>query len=392
MINNKCKLFYSDCDYYSKIVNYSQYTSFEEIPLLTKNIVRKYNDWFLKKNTINIIERETSGSTGTILKVYWSLNDHILSFKQVWNIRRLYEVNPMDYYITDHVWMSYGERLICPNIFIEKNHISFSKIHTSDEVFMTYISAINKYNPTWVQASPSFIQFFGEFCKRKNITLKSIKLIELIGEYLSIEEHNKINFLFPNVFVKNVYGLTECNICAYEKENNILESFGANHIEILKSRNESCQPGEVGKIVVTNYANKAMPLVKYDTGDKAKLVDRQDDTLRFEILSSRKTDYYKYDQIIIPKSFFYYLIKKINTVFPNKPIEQFLFSVVADGKIDVFLKCETGKKFTSKECIEISDAFQIEVCETYKLKIQFSICIVDRIPYLNKKNTYFLNE
>jgi len=41
-------------------------------------------------------------------------------------------------------------------------------------------------------------------------------------------------------------------------------------VEVLDDRNEPCEPGQIGRVVVTNLHNFAMPLVRYDIGDYAE--------------------------------------------------------------------------------------------------------------------------
>ncbi len=52
-------------------------------------------------------------------------------------------------------------------------------------------------------------------------------------------------------------------------------------IEILKmDSDEPAEPGELGRIVVTDYYNRAFPMIRYDTGDTGKLVEYTDEQNR----------------------------------------------------------------------------------------------------------------
>jgi len=45
-------------------------------------------------------------------------------------------------------------------------------------------------------------------------------------------------------------------------------------VEVLREDGTACDPGEIGRVVVTPFYNYAMPLVRYDQGDYAELADR----------------------------------------------------------------------------------------------------------------------
>ena len=276
---------------------------------------------------------------------------------------------------------------------IENNKISLSKLYINDNTISTYIDTIKKYKPSWMQISPSFALIIGEYCNKYNIKIESIKLIELIGEYLSNEDHIQLTKMFPNCEIKNVYGLTECNICAYESENNILKNVGKNQIEILNDEGEMCKPGEVGRIILTNFENTKMPLIRYDTGDIAKVIKKNDSDIFFTIISSRRSDYFLCENNYIPKTFFYYLIKIINHEEIGIDIIQFLFIYTQSKVLEVNIKFnyinEKISEFVIKQKISeiVSKAFK----EIYNVNIITNIKFVDTFPYIDRKNTYFID-
>jgi phenylacetate-CoA ligase len=47
------------------------------------------------------------------------------------------------------------------------------------------------------------------------------------------------------------------------------------HVEVLGPEGEPVGPGEEGEIAVTGYTNRAMPLVRYLIGDRARLPEHQ---------------------------------------------------------------------------------------------------------------------
>ena len=70
----------------------------------------------------------------------------------------------------------------------------------------------------------------------------------------------------------------ENGILAQQKtasENEFIINWASYHIEILNiDTNELAPNGTVGRIVVTDFFNYAMPLIRYDTGDLG-VIDNQ---------------------------------------------------------------------------------------------------------------------
>ena len=72
-----------------------------------------------------------------------------------------------------------------------------------------------------------------------------------------------------NVTVRDTYSSEEIGFMAIqcpEYEHYHIQSEGV-YIEILNEKNEPCKTGEIGKIVVTDLHNFAMPLIRYFNGD-----------------------------------------------------------------------------------------------------------------------------
>jgi len=68
------------------------------------------------------------------------------------------------------------------------------------------------------------------------------------------------------------YGAAEVGRVAAECKNGRLHVFSFNnHVEVLNSDDSPTLPGDVGRIVVTPLHNLAMPLIRYDIGDLARV-------------------------------------------------------------------------------------------------------------------------
>ena len=63
------------------------------------------------------------------------------------------------------------------------------------------------------------------------------------------------------------------------------------YVELLKlDSDEPVQPGEMGRVVVTDLFNHAMPLIRYDIGDLAVSLDEAGKIRTLSCISGRKAD------------------------------------------------------------------------------------------------------
>lgn len=97
----------------------------------------------------------------------------------------------------------------------------------------------------------------------------SVEMIFTMGEALSDQVRDKAEELFGIRPVLS-YGNNENGFIAVSlpgKEGYYLDLFNF-YVEILKmDSDEPAEEGELGRIVVTDYFNRAFPMIRYDTGD-----------------------------------------------------------------------------------------------------------------------------
>lgn len=90
------------------------------------------------------------------------------------------------------------------------------------------------------------------------------------GESLEPAQQAFIQNAMPNARIINSYSATEVGLIAVPCPH----SAGLMHImadrlgvEVLDDNDQPCAPGEVGKVVITDYWNTASPLLRYEIGD-----------------------------------------------------------------------------------------------------------------------------
>ncbi len=117
--------------------------------------------------------------------------------------------------------------------------------------------------------------FFEELCNYLNITghkpkVKNLNTIISFAESLKSKERFQISCLF-DCQVYERYSNQENGIFAQKTVDNpddFVLNLASYHFEVLEmNSDEHVKPGEVGRLVVTDLFNYAMPMIRYDTGD-----------------------------------------------------------------------------------------------------------------------------
>jgi phenylacetate-CoA ligase len=133
------------------------------------------------------------------------------------------------------------------------------------------ISILEDIGPVdFVHGYPSLIKEFMSYCEAADICL-SLKGFMLGSEGAEVDFKKELESKF-SANVASWYGQSEKVILAADvnatNEFKIYTSYGGVYIDAID--------GEVGEICGTTFANKAMPLVKYRTGDYGRLIEKND--------------------------------------------------------------------------------------------------------------------
>ncbi|MCW8828929.1 MAG: phenylacetate--CoA ligase family protein [Gammaproteobacteria bacterium] len=129
-----------------------------------------------------------------------------------------------------------------------------------------------KENPDYLLTHPSVMRDVARYCKEHGIKLPALREARSLGEALP-DGLREICHDAWGVEVTDVYSTTELGYLAFqcpEHEHYHIQSESA-IVEILDNEGQPCQPGEVGRVIVTPLHNYATPLIRYEVGDYAEL-------------------------------------------------------------------------------------------------------------------------
>lgn len=254
---------------------------FLKLPLLEKDeIVTRIADFIPPHYVVSLdagqlINNNTSGSTGKYMEVYWDKSDYRRSMFSLWFLRmKSYGIYPWDKRCRFYA-VSFLKEIEGYKRYVN-NGLEFSKKNLDENKLRRIYCDMLVYQPVWLILQPGIAELL---CAVKNKFrlphIKSVKYIELTGELLPVGLKEVIKKTFQ-CRVANQYGMNEVNSIAFECRNGNLHCMEENvFVEILNDEGHNVSNGIEGNIYVTTKHNRGMPFVRYGTGDKGKILDKK---------------------------------------------------------------------------------------------------------------------
>jgi len=245
----------------------------KQIPILEKKDVLKNPEAFVVENIKkkDLILEETSGTSGSSLKVYWHKDFY------PW-IYALYEtrmrgsagvdMNDRRANLTGKVLVPANQKK--PPFWrynMAEKQLYMSSYHLSSKNIPYYVEALQKFKPKFIIGYPGSICPIAKYLVDSKDMVSSIKSVISCSEYLSSQTRTIIEKGF-DCKVYNHYGSVEWVTTLNECEAGRLHlspEFGI--VEILDSNNRPRPRGQTGEMVCTGLMNYAMPFIRYKTGD-----------------------------------------------------------------------------------------------------------------------------
>ena len=133
------------------------------------------------------------------------------------------------------------------------------------------INEINKFKPVIIRGYVSALLVLSKFIKNYNLRINNLEKIIASAEYLDPTVWNELEEVFCCPVI-NYYGGTEaapiaCST-AFNRDLIVFEDFY--FVEIIDDKNNETQPGKIGRILLTDYYNLYMPIIRYEIGDIAE--------------------------------------------------------------------------------------------------------------------------
>lgn len=273
-----------------------------DFPVINKQIILDhYNDFLVPEHRIpgqrgKLHIQKTSGSTGIPFSIPQDTRCRIrrIATIKVENEKiGFHSFEPMMHLrAVKHYWsnnmsdLSYNKKL---NIVYADNS------NLTDEKIAKILTAINNYKVKVVRGYMTTLDTITRYAVEQDIKLRYhptfISVGELLVESLRLRIVNDLGCHVISQYANEENGVFGQS--AIDAPGDVIYLNRANcYIEILKmDSDEPAEKGELGRIVVTDFTNYALPMIRYDIGDVAMLGEIKDgELLSLKSLSGRKTD------------------------------------------------------------------------------------------------------
>lgn len=256
---------------------YRNYRETDEFPVVNKTILIENHDACLAKagyQTPTHIS-STSGSTGTPFSVVQDFKKRNRTIADLKVFGELCDYPSHERMVFFRVISAKLHRT--PEQEDRENIYYIDSADLSDRHLKEMKNALLDKKPRIVFSYPSTLIELAKYINRIGIPKEgfSMKSVLAAGEALSEENRQLLEKTFGCTVYRR-YSDMELGILGQDMGNGSAYAlnWGSYYFETLKlDLDESTEPGEVGRIVITDLFNYAFPMIRYDTGDLGILDD-----------------------------------------------------------------------------------------------------------------------
>lgn len=251
----------------------------QDLPYLTKDIVREQGRRLLSKDLsgIRFHDMKTGGSTG--LSAHFFYDQEAADYSAAVTLYARERIGKKKHRSEIHFACRFPDATSSTNwtredwkcLAMNRSNIFFDRLDSNGlgEIW----KSLEKTQPYLIHAHPSTIYALATYIQKIKKYDNAFTVFESSGELLESYQRELISKVL-RCQVINRYGLAELGVMAYELGGpnlglQVLDSEGWPESLSLGANNES-------ELVFTGFRNKLMPLLRYRTGDMAKVIEQDD--------------------------------------------------------------------------------------------------------------------
>ena len=256
--------------------DYPETCSLEDLPVVNKDTFRQQYDRFVSSTYKDAPDNRvmcTSGSTGTPLRMIQNRDKirHNTAGGIFLGAAAGYYIGMREASI--RVWVNNVRKSKFQ--LLQENLIMMDSSRMDEKALEEMFHVIEKKKVKCLVGYSSALGELSEYIRKtgRDISRWSVEMVFSMGEALPQETYDLTKELFGFSPVRS-YGNNENGFIAIQLDEDSEYTVDLYNFypEILKlDSDEPAEPGELGRIVVTDYYNKTFPMVRYDTGDTGKM-------------------------------------------------------------------------------------------------------------------------
>lgn len=254
-------------------------SKFNEIPILTKEIIRKCHKELISKDytTRRWYYNSSGGSTGEPVRFIqddlYNKGGNVAFYYWYKNILGIEEpsVKKVILWGSERDLFEGGMGLKAKIVNWLANTVFLNSFRMTEKDIENYIKTINAYKPDLIRGYAGSLYELCRYAERKNMKIYTPKIVVSAAEALGNEVRAKIESVIGTK-VYDFYGSREAASIAGECKYGLIHIFRFNnYVEILDDQDQPVEEGKEGRVIVTNLHNYSMPFIRYEIGDMAVL-------------------------------------------------------------------------------------------------------------------------
>lgn len=365
---------YQDMDSVSKLRDFPVVNKMVLRENLNEHISSQYKLGDLKFTT-------TSGSTGTPFKIYFDarkIRRHTAAL-MFWNLKAGAELGNPLYYL--RVWNKINKKSPIQQFLQNIYPIEVSNFNQEDvDELMSRVSKESRDT-----AILGFSSAITQLLKYSLPAPRNLSGIIAMSEHLPESVRLKLQEKFGcSVFAR--YSNMENGFIAqqFDDSGEYMINSADYLVEVLRlEEDKPAEPGEIGRLVVTDLFNYAMPFVRYDTGDLGEIVVKENGRKVIRKIEGRRADMISGSDGKLLSSH-----SITNSLWDFPEVMQYQF--IQKNKAEYLMKLNMGNHCASfSREKELENALKKYLGDEAHIKFEY----VDEIPVLNSgKRRYIINE
>ncbi len=345
------------------------------LPILTKKDIKaNFNDLVaVNFPGKEMIPYSTGGSTGEPLQFYVTRQAKRWGSAAAFRAYKWY-----GYEIGDKAAYLWGARRDLPakrrmtnqlgNLFFRR--IYLDAFNMSETELKYFVLRLTEFKPRAIIAYASAAYLLARYVKQRGIEGVTPKVVITQAEKLFDHQRQLIKDMF-SCEVFDFYGSREVSAIASECPRHNGYHISAENVVLEFVRdNEPVPPGDIGKILVTDLNNYAMPFIRYENEDLGVSSDSVC-SCGINLPLMKSVEGRITDTLVIRGKFI--SSPALTLVFKDMPVDQ--YQIMQESEDKIVVKIVKGSGYTDADTLVLS-----ELLQRYLGTIEVNIVFVDSIP------------